>query len=377
MSVKTIENQPYILKGGAKEQRVIGLDIMRIALALLVFMFHSRIHYQCDYYFFNDFVRMGAIAMTGFFLLSGYVLCTVYRALDLMTINGIKGFYLKRAISIIPLYFFVAIVYAACDFIQGDASINDYLVLFPVEVTGLQSTFSSLFSYSHNGGTWFISCIIICYALYPFIQTVLKQLSNRTRLILLALLSFLLLYAPIVQLYFNLQRIYTNPFYRLLEFFIGILLAEINCSYDGFKLLSIIRNKVTLIIVTLLLVIMTTIAVRKGVPTDFMLFNWIALPCFCCIILALGKIECDFLRESKVILYLSKISFPFFLCQVLPLWALSRKICGALGSDANIIRILVSFTLCFIGAVVMHEFVEIPAARALRRQLLLSDSTPN
>ena len=54
------------------EERVVGLDMMRIAMAILIFMFHSRIHVlNCSYGILNSFVDMGAIAMTGFFMLSG------------------------------------------------------------------------------------------------------------------------------------------------------------------------------------------------------------------------------------------------------------------------------------------------------------------
>ena len=41
-------------------QRVIGLDLIRISLAVLIFMFHSHIHVlKCDYGFLNGFIRMG------------------------------------------------------------------------------------------------------------------------------------------------------------------------------------------------------------------------------------------------------------------------------------------------------------------------------
>ena len=59
----------------SSSHRAIGLDLMRISLALLIFAFHSRIHVlQCNYGLLNGFIDMGAIAMTGFFLLSGYAL---------------------------------------------------------------------------------------------------------------------------------------------------------------------------------------------------------------------------------------------------------------------------------------------------------------
>ncbi len=350
------------------KKRIVGLDLMRVFLALLVFMFHSRMHFECDYFILNGFVDMGAVAMTGFFMLSGYALYITYSDKELVKMRELKPFYIKRAITILPLYFFIAIVFSICDFILGKAHINEYLILFPVETFCLQSTFSSLFGYIHNGGTWFISCIIICYIIYPFLQTILSQISNRSKIILILILTGILLYAPIVQGYLKLQTIYSNPFYRLLEFTIGILLALINSIEDN-KILHICRTKVALIISVVLFVSLVTLG-RYLVPLDYMLFNWIAIPCFCAIIIAIGKIQFSYFHDNKVLKYLSSLSFSFFLCQVLPIWMISRKVCDMMDTDNNIIRITVSFSLCFVSAVLIHGFVEIPICKYLNKKYL-------
>ncbi len=351
-------------------QRVIGLDMFRVALALLIFMFHSQGQFNCVYHVIYDFVSMGAIAMTGFFLLSGYVLYISYADKDLMTLNNAKQFYIKRAITILPLYFFIAVAYTIFDFIRGNANAHDYLVLFPVETFCLQSVFSSLYHNIHNRGTWFISCIVICYAIYPFLQTMLRQLSNRTKLILILCLTSVLLYSPIVRLYFNLQPIYSNPFFRALEFTIGILLAQINCSVRDNKILNYFRTKYSLVIAIVVLITLTIYARHMGLQEDFMLYNWIALPCFAFIMIALGFIPITSLSNNKQIIYLSNISFAFFLIQVLPLWLVSGKICSIIGSDANLVKIVVSFSVCFLGAILIHECVEKPASSKLRKALL-------
>lgn len=349
------------------KQRLVGLDLFRIALAFLIFMFHSKLHFGCDYSFLNDFVRVGAIAMTGFFILSGYVLYYTYSMKELMNKKSLKIFYIKRAITIIPLYFFIAIAYTACDFFFGNAKWDEYLILFPVETLCLQSTFSSLFNYVHNDGTWFISCLVICYVIYPFIQTVTVQLSKKSRLILLLLFVFVLLYAPLVQIYFKVQTIYSNPFYRLLEFSIGVLLAQINEISDS-RFLNILRTKSALLFVTVLFVILILMARHIGVPPHYMLFNWIAVPCFGGIILALGKIPFSNIANNKVILYLSSISFAFFLCQVLPLWAISNGICELMGTNSNLIMIVVSLSICTMGAILIYECVEQPLSKVLKKK---------
>ena len=80
-------------------------------MAFLIFMFHSRVHVlHCSYGFLDYFVDMGAIAMTGFFLLSGYVINLTYQRKDMSSSVELNRFYYKRLISIIPLYFAYAII---------------------------------------------------------------------------------------------------------------------------------------------------------------------------------------------------------------------------------------------------------------------------
>lgn len=98
--------------------------------------------------------------MTGFFMLSGFSLFYTYSSQELHDWNNIKLFYKKRAIGILPVYYVMAIPYilicATEDIIQNAA-------LIPTELLGIQSVFSTLFTVTHNGGTWFVSCILICF----------------------------------------------------------------------------------------------------------------------------------------------------------------------------------------------------------------------
>ena len=137
----------------------------------MIFVFHSQIHFDCHYWWFDNFVQMGVIAMTAFFMLSGYSLHLSSSRKDLTKAKEIKQFYIKRLISILPLYYAVALIRVVMDLIIGRSSITEVAILFPVELFTTQSTFTTLFPYSHNGGTWFISCLIICYLAYPFLQS--------------------------------------------------------------------------------------------------------------------------------------------------------------------------------------------------------------
>ena len=228
-------------QGGAfakKPNRIAGLDMLRISLAILIYMFHSRMHFGCSYSCLNGFVSVGAIAMTGFFLLSGYSLRLVYGDKNLIEKHNLGKFYLKRILGIIPLYYFFAILFIL---FCGEESLLDNILLFPIEVLGLQSTFTSLFGVTHNGGTWFISCIILAYLIYPFIQFISKQLSSRYVLLLLILLVFLDIWGAVISRRFNTAWTYDNPFYRIAEFTCGVLVAQMNMEYDN-KLSNFMRS---------------------------------------------------------------------------------------------------------------------------------------
>ena len=156
------------------KKRLIGLDIYRIIAVLVIFLFHSSIHIKCTYGILNDFVRVGAIYVVAFFILSGYVLFVSWHTTNLTHIDTIKKFYIKRGLGILPLYYVVSLLYMI---FLGKETLKDNLLLAPIEILGLQSVFSTIFHISHNNGTWFVSCLMLCYLIYPYIQEILKQIQ--------------------------------------------------------------------------------------------------------------------------------------------------------------------------------------------------------
>lgn len=349
-------------------QRVIGLDYLRISLAILIFLFHSHIHVlQCDYGVFNGFIDMGAIAMTGFFLLSGYTLNLTYKKMD--GDDDIKRFYIKRLISIVPLYFAWALLNVIINVIlEGKPAVLEEMILFPIEALGIQSVFASLFSFSHNGGSWFISCILICYFIYPLIQILTKSLSDKTRINIIIILGGILLYSPFVERYFDLQSIYSNPFFRLLEFIIGILVSQMNVQpQTNNRIISILRKPLSCVVTIICLVGGVSVAYYIGIPHIYMLYSWIALPCFISLLISLGYIK---FRSNRFVLYMSNISFSIFLSQLLIVWSGVKYILELVGCESNTAKILLSATICFGIANFFHYCIEKPSAKYFKSKFV-------
>ena len=339
-------------------RRMAGLDLFRVVAAVMVLLFHIHIHHDCSFGALTGFVSMGAIFMTGFFMLSGFVLFRTYQEQPLVQMASLKKFYLKRLIGILPLYFFVSIVYV---FAFGEESVFQNFVLLPIEILGLQSVFSTLFPVSHNGGTWFISCLLLAYLFFPLMQETVKQMSNRAKLIALVLSLFVLFWSPLVVHTFSTDSIYSNPFFRGLEFFIGVLLASLPVNAKW------LTTWKAFVVEALLLIAGVSLAVRLDVFVgNYMLYDWIAVPLFGCMALTHAGLKSPRLQNSKTLRYASAASYAFFLAQTFNT-EIELKLFPLCSVQSGLLKIIISLALVTAMAVVLHEFVEKPSAKMLKK----------
>ena len=353
------------------KRRMIGLDLFRIVAVLFVFLFHSNMHFGCDYGFLNSFVKEGAIFMTAFFLLSGFSLYYTWNDRELLKIGNVKSFLIKRAASILPLYYAIYVLYLIV--YPDKQTVLENILLAPIEILGIQSTFTSLFNFTNNGGTWFISCLLICYLIYPYIQEILKQVTIKTKIIIVVIAVFILIYAPFIQTYFKTGSIYADPFYRLLEFVIGVILCSIMETIKDWKYSHILFSWYTVIIEFVTLVIGVMIAQGMGIPKNiYMQFNFVALPLFILQLISMSNLTIRLLKSNgiieKTILFFSSISYAFFLAQFFT-WDLSFIIIDFIGMDSNLLRIFVSFSVCLLISTVLHKLIEKPVKQFVIKHL--------
>ena len=345
------------------KQRAAGLDLFRVVAAVMVLLFHCNIHHDNSFGLWTEFVSMSAVFMTAFFMLSGYVLFLTYKDKPLVQGGALKNFYLKRVFGIFPLYLVVALLYVVT---LGQESVFQNLVLLPIEVLGLQSVFSTLFPVSHNGGTWFISCLLFAYLAFPLMQEIVKQMSTRTKWIVLAVCVAVLFWSPLVVHTFKTDSIYSNPFFRGLEFFIGVLLCSLPIRAG---IANILATWKALLVEVLLLVAGISIAVWLNVFVgNYMLYDWIVIPLFACMILTLAGLKSPRLQGSAVLRYASAASYAFFLAQTFNT-EIENWLFAACGVQNNVLQIAVSVTLCTLMAVALHELVEKPCAKMLKKKL--------
>lgn len=346
-------------------KRLVGLDLFRISAALFVFLFHTG-HINCSYGILQKFISMGAIFMTGFFMLSGFVLCYVNafnKNFDIMI------FYKKRLIQIMPVYLIISSLWV-CLF--SKEKIIDEIILLPVTILGIESVFTSLFNISHYGGTWFVSCILFCYFLFPLLN---KLISKDNIIYIYILLVFVLIYSSFAVDYFKLHNIYSNPFFRILEFTLGILLCRvwINNKDKYPKLYSI----PVIVLEVLIFVVVVTWAVKLNFyHGNYMLYNIFNIPMFTLIIFGLAGFKNYYLEHSKILQYLSSISYVFFLAQFF-VWPSVPILLSYVNIDNNITRIIISFILCIMLSIFFYEVFERPLNKYLINKYLRNEGNEN
>ncbi len=210
------------------KKRIIGLDILRVVGVIFIFLYHFCIEYinlgngtdpamGSINYFVNIWARPASLFL---FIISGYAL--MYNHEEELSL---KDYYIRRFKGLfIPFYIAYTIMfldYFAVNNVAAGSTSPLYTFIFTI--LGLDAMFQAV-----SGGLgfyligeWFMSCIVICYLLFPF----LARLMGRFKYLVLALLlawSLILLFAinpfPI--------QVEHNPLYVVLFFYIGMLLYK-------------------------------------------------------------------------------------------------------------------------------------------------------
>lgn len=112
------------------KNRLYGLDVLRIVSALFVCAFHTYGHLGARYGFLTNFVSMGAVFMTLFFILSGYSLFISNSRESLFSTERLKIYFKKRFISIVPMYYIVDLIYVITEFVRSPEGVHYYKQLF-------------------------------------------------------------------------------------------------------------------------------------------------------------------------------------------------------------------------------------------------------
>lgn len=276
-----------------------GLTIFRFVAAFYVFLFHCNLRYKADVSdWLQSIINNGAIGMSFFFVLSGFVMAWASR-------NGMKdNYYRSRIARIFPAYLIMGLITAPFLFEYNTTQISTYILLF---LTTAQSWFPDSFSQWNFGGSWSVSTEMFFYFVFPLLLPVIKKRPVVALGIAVLISSIIIPTSMILTNSAAFPRYYVSPIHRLPEFVAGV---AIGCIFSrGFRITKLNNTLFILAIASLFFISPTN-------NNGWMQNNYITLPATCFIVYYLAAAAINKNALTLPLIYLGKISYSFYLMQL-------------------------------------------------------------
>lgn len=280
-----------------KRDKLPGLEGLRALATIGIFLFHS------------GFLLQGTFPVMLFFMLSGFLLCyTKSEQMERVSFDGwVNGYVRRKLRQFYPLHFITFLI--AC--IVGNVihKINADTLIGAVLNLMLIQPFFSQYALSFNALSWFLAITIFLYIVAYPLQRVLNRMKNTAVPMFLTILAILLLNL-LNRFGFELY-LYTNPVYRILDFWLGMLIARM---YVDKKIVIRKSNCVELLLVAVFVIQYTVSLFISGDPGYFSILFAVSLYVF-----AVGEGCVSTLLKSKFFAKISSYSFEFYMIHELAL----------------------------------------------------------
>jgi peptidoglycan/LPS O-acetylase OafA/YrhL len=339
------------------------LTSFRFLVAFAVFLFHAKIHLGIGtgITIFDNFLLNSATFMSGFFVLSGYIMYKIYNNTDYTKIDNVKLYYKKRFAKIYPTYALATILTTIAFFMLSIISMNfKEIGLFLLNDLFLtQSLQVSFFSLGTNGATWSISVEAFFYLLFPFVMIHIKNIKTSHFIIIVSLYSVIININTLFIGSNSSYHAYSNPIYRFNEFLMGIAFCKLNEEGVLQKLPKILKN---IKFIFLLIFLLTAVSLSRGK------FQYIGLSFP--IIILFGFLIYSFeisnskILQNKLLFKSREISYSFFLFQSISI--VTAKYLMVSFNLPLSFTIIFCFCLNYILALLVYSIFEEP----IRKQIL-------
>ena len=307
------------------------IDVLRGFAVLGIVSVHTSQYFSSGSAVIDNLLSSGRFGVQLFFLVSAYSLSISWSRTE-NACSKIYNFYLKRAIKIIPLFFFASLLYVS---LSGLSSIKTFeffalasftFIWFPSLITNIVP------------GSWSIGIEVLFYIIFPFIVFKLKNKKHYLTLFFIFFLINSLIVEPFVVNFLQTfisdsttisNYIYLYPLNQIPVFFIGLYLF----FFPNFKnyRFELIGSFFVLIILLLNQLFLGTLYKNTGILFFMVL---ILLTVFFRIILNFNMKNTFFINNIGVFSY--EIYFLHF--------AILRILEGRLIGGGNFVSFLVAFS---------------------------------
>lgn len=181
----------------------------------------------------HNVISHGFVAVSLFFILSGFIL--TYNYAD--NVGGLKtgkwNFWVARFARIYPMYLVGLLIYAPIAFqmIEKTAEPSSWTdtSLFGVAALALVQSWSNVTVLAWNSPAWSLSAEAFFYLMFPLVAPVILKLNSRSLAVAAIIFWMASMAAPIIHMmssHFDRNFWMFNPLLRLPEFLLGIVLGK-------------------------------------------------------------------------------------------------------------------------------------------------------
>ena len=163
--------------------------------------------------------------VTFFFMASGYLLTLKYpfEQLDATSYRRFAG---RHALKLFPLHWLTLGLWLAAMAILGLLSVKPLALALNATLLHSWSLMHSIY-FSFNKFSWFLSTLLFCYLCYPLLARWFRPLSMRIKLIIVGALAIIDFAVLAGSGDYTRTALYVFPPVRLIDFIIGITIADI------------------------------------------------------------------------------------------------------------------------------------------------------
>lgn len=300
------------------------LTSLRFFFAFMIFAHHLTFLSESDSVFLRwlheNVLKEGYIGVSFFFILSGFILAYNYRDSFLNRTITKSDFYIARIARIYPVHLLCLLIAVPMTLQNASVGFSVWITQLFFNITLTQSFIPIKYIYfSFNTPSWSISTELFFYLLFPILIWCIDKLKNHKYK-----KGFLIVYALIIPLlmliipknYYK-ALFYINPFLRIFDFFIGILIYELYLKINKHE------SKINFHILEVLsiIVLLVFFVFHKSIPNvmRFSIYYWIPISLMILAFSFQKGFLSGYLSNNKLIL-LGEISFGFYMFHKLILY---------------------------------------------------------
>lgn len=346
------------------------LTSLRFIFALMIFGHHISFVTNGNSpifgWLYTKVLWQGNIGVSFFFLLSGFILAYTYQKRILSRTIKLKHFFLARVARIYPLHILTLLLSLplALEHFTNSTSRNILILLSNVTLTQSLIPIDD-FYFSINSVAWSISNEMTFYTLFPLLIFGISYLLNKklgiALIIPLILMPFLIFIIPETDKYWFF---YINPFFRIFDFIIGIILYNLFLKIN----LSKLKVNFTLMECCSLLALVVFFLFYNKVPEElrYSIYYWIPMS-FIILAFSFKNGALSKLLSNKFLIKLGEISFGFYMVHQLILKYILKYNTTYFNIENNYVLVIGIFTISLLVSMLSYRFFELPINKYLKK----------